>query len=135
LRACVPNPSALGPRIKIHLLTASKYLPEPKDLHPPTAAPKPFTSDQLTYLTKLLTLLYMSNMTTKRELAVNATRWAEALKADIPQDIGYVLIMFDKGAIGQKSGVVIANVNREGVLAELKSVLAEHPLIHVPGVQ
>ena len=73
--------------------------------------------------------------TSKKEMALNATRWAEAAKKDLPKDMAFIFLFMPKDGIGQGQGVCAANVNRTALLDELKAVLKkfnEQPLILSP---
>lgn len=75
-------------------------------------------------------------MTAKNELAANAARWATAAKNELPADVGFIMVFFPKDGVGGNAGVCVANVNNEGVMAQLKDTLRrynEQPKIWTPG--
>jgi hypothetical protein len=55
------------------------------------------------------------------EIAYNAARWGAAAKKELPRSIGFIMVIFPKGAIGQARGVAVANVNDEAVKDELRA--------------
>ena len=65
-------------------------------------------------------------MTAKNELAANAARWATVAKNELPQDVGFIMILFPKDGVGGANGVLVANVNNDGVKDQLKDTLRRY---------
>lgn len=75
-------------------------------------------------------------MSSKKEMAANAARWATVAKNELPPDMGFIMIFFPKDAIGGASGACISNVNNEGTKDQLKATLkryGEQSVIWTPG--
>ena len=68
--------------------------------------------------------------TSKEELVTNASKWAIVADRELPTDVGYIMLFVPKTG---GAGVVVSNLGKERVTAELRDVLRKDSRIVLPG--